>query len=129
MQSMSIADHLKAYEQAKHNIELPVFDVVSYNKILSRIGRQQNLLPQKKLGSEAYNRLYDSLNRSRKLKKSYVNKYLTDLAIYVAFYDLECGLPTFMASDIVPNTPFMKNFMTEHWDSFMDKYNKAKKLY
>lgn len=124
----SVAQYVEQHEAKKHNIELPVFDYKTYNIILSRIGRQKKLLTEKELGTNSFNRLKGSLDRSEKLKTTFINRYLTDLAIFVVFHNHEVSLIYLLKNELIDNDR-MPIILRDHWSDFISKVRKAKKLY
>lgn len=103
----------------------PVFDFELYQKISSRLGRQEKLLLKKMNGSQAYLRLHASVSRTRVLKKKLILAYLKELALYAVAKDLLPALPALYADGVLKDTRLYK-IVENNWASYLNQQQRAR---
>lgn len=107
----------------------PVFDTVTYHKILSRIGRLKKSLSGKQYGSEKYRKLNDSLLRAEQLRKRNVNMYISDLAIYCIVANVDPTIHGMEREKAIPDDKNVISILLDHWDYFQKKVTRVKQVY
>lgn len=103
----------------------PVFDFELYQKISSRLGRQEKLLLKKVHGSQAYLKLLGSVSRTRVLKKKLILAYLKELAIYAVAKDLLPVIANLYTDGVLKDTRLYK-IVENNWASYLNQQQRAR---
>lgn len=105
--------------------EFPVFDFSTYQILCSRLGRQQQLLKQRQLGSQRYNDMYESVKRTQAMKKKHLIMFFKALAEYCVYHQIPPSLPALYAENEMRDQR-LYNIVKNHWITFQYQYKRRK---